>query len=172
MPSRPLVELHVDAPPKAVLAAFDAALEHAPCPCDGGVSGRHVNLMICDNERHTFSPWISLELQEDERGTRLRGWFGPHPHLWTGFVALWAAQVFVAIGGTVYGFGQTVIGEAPWGFAVTGLCAVGLAASCTVNLLGQRFGARQMAITRAFVDQITAQLSAPTAEAEAEVVSA
>ncbi|MFK8301589.1 hypothetical protein ACI75Y_01650 [Capnocytophaga stomatis] len=52
------------------------------------ISDRQIWIHIHRNQRKYFSPHLNLELQPEEKGTRIRALFGPDPGLWTFFMFL------------------------------------------------------------------------------------
>ena len=109
---------------------LEAALAAATCPLRGGRIGERIELTVPEAERHTWSPHLSVVFEEAGPSAVARGRFGPHPHLWTLFVAIYAHLAFVGLAGAVYG----------------GL--VYLSA-----FLGQGLGADEMYRLRAFVEE-------------------
>jgi hypothetical protein len=151
MRARPIVDLHVQAPAPEVLGRFRACLDTGACTCEGSVGIREMSLVLRGEERHVFSPWLSVQAYNWEGGTRLRGRFGPHPNLWAIFVFIYAVFVFVFIGGLVYGYVQWVIGEPPTGLLVSLGGALAQGVACSIDLYGRSHGARQMHRVREFL---------------------
>jgi len=148
---RPIVDLHVQAPAPEVLGRFRARLEAGQGACEGTVGVREMSLVLRGEDRHVFSPWLSVEAHVWEGGTRLRGRFGPHPHLWAIFVFIYAIFVFVFIGGLVVGYVQWVMGEVPTGFLVSLAGAFAQGIACGVDLYGRARGRTQMDKVRDFL---------------------
>lgn len=155
MRPRPLVDLQTSAAPDEVLAQFRTCLATGACGVEGHVGRKELSLALKGEARHTFSPWVSLEVYPWHGGSRLRGVFGPHPHLWTMFVFVYATWVAVFIGGLVFGYGQWVTNESPWGLWLAAGAVVAQGVSCSVDLVGRSYGRRQMDIIRTFLhDQL------------------
>jgi hypothetical protein len=152
MRQRPLLHLEVPLAPTGVLERFQQRLAEEGTPCAGHVGQRELSLIVCERERHLFSPYISLEVREQEGvGAVVRGRFGPHPTLWTGFMLIYSALLFGILISASYGFVQWTLDMPPWGLALAGaLSAIELAA-CGVDLTGRRVGEPQMAGMRRFV---------------------
>ncbi|MEZ4236996.1 MAG: hypothetical protein R3F59_12755 [Myxococcota bacterium] len=154
MRERPVVDLVTPLPAEEVLARFAQRLIPDDRPCDGHVGRRELSLLVREADRHVFSPWLSLEVTPGPEGTEMRGHFGPHPNLWSLFVALYATQVFVFLGGTMFGWVQLQMGDPPIGLLYAGAALLGLACSCGVDLAGRRAGAPQMQRVRAFIHDV------------------
>ena len=60
---------------------------HAVEACDpAGQSdsvGRCVELFVDPRERRLWSPHLSIQIEESEEGSRLRGRYAPRPEIWT-----------------------------------------------------------------------------------------
>jgi hypothetical protein len=151
MRDRPLVDIEVQLPPEAVMDRFRSCLQGGQCTCEGHVGRKELSLVLRGEERHVFSPWLSLEAHEWRGGTRLRGRFGPHPNLWTLFVFVYSTWVAVFIGGAVFGYVQFAMGTNPWGLWVAVAAGAAQAVACAVDLYGRAKGAGQMSILRSFV---------------------
>lgn len=153
MKPRPQVDVQSTAPPEQVLAQLRACLEGGSCPVEGHVGTKELSLALSGEARHTFSPWLSLQVYPWQGGTRLRGVFGPHPNLWTLFVFIYATWVVVFIAGVVYGYGQWVTQSAPWALWIALGAAVAQGASCAVDLVGRAASRQQMHTIRAFLSE-------------------
>lgn len=152
-PVRPRLTLVTELDTAAALQRIDGALGQPHCPIVGSVLERHVELLVRHDERHFWSPWLSAEVRPREAGSQLSGRFGPHPSLWTLFVALYAIWSFGAIGALVYGYVQWTLGHpasALWGLALAGSSALVQYAG---SIVGQRLGEQQMETIRRFVSQ-------------------
>lgn len=155
---RPRYQMGLDAPPDALLERFRRALSTGISGrgITGAVSGRSVSLHIPKSERHFWSPHLELDLEDSGEGTLVYARVGPHPHVWTLFVAFHAAVAFTGLAGTIYGFAQWGLGQSAWGL----LCLP--AAICLhafvggAAFVGQGLGADQVYRLRAFVDEVLA----------------
>lgn len=141
---RPRFEVEVACPSQQVLRQLDAQLDDPDGPCRGNVVGRHAMLHIRDDLRHTWSPYLDLEVEPHGEGALLRGRFGPHPSIWSFFAALYAICAFVALGGLIVGLSQLSLGFPAWGlWAVPGALVLA-AVVYAVALMGQRLAQEQM----------------------------
>lgn len=96
----------------------------------------------------------------------LEGRFGPHPHVWTMFVAIYAHIAFLAIGGSMYGISQWMLHESPW--ALWLVPGAGLLAGVVYlsAFYGQGLGSEQMYVLRSFVaDALEADEEPPSPQA-------
>lgn len=136
--------------PSEVVERLERGLESAE-GCSGSVRKNHAMLFLPEAERHFWSPWLDLRITEHARGSHLTGTFGPHPEVWTGFVFLWAALVAAWGFGLIFGSGQWMIGEEPFGLYATAGASFGLVGSCGINITGQRATVHQRAVLYRFL---------------------
>lgn len=126
-------------------------LNTASCPCTGAVSSGHVSVAIREEQRQFFSPSLDLHLYDDPAGARLDGHFGPHPDVWTLYVAVYATLGAVSIGVTMWSASQWMIG----GSTATLLALPGLLVLAGLvylsALIGQRLAADQMTLIDGFL---------------------
>lgn len=119
-------------------------LADADSPCEGVMAGHHVELLVRPDERHFWSPWLSVDVLSHPDGIEVRCRFGPHPHIWTGFMSAFALLAFTGLAGLVFGCTQLLIKQAPTGLLAM-IPALGLSlALYWASLVGQRLGAPQM----------------------------
>lgn len=154
MRPRPLYDQRTALAPADVLERVRAALDEGGGPCVGHVGRRHLNLHIEDASRHLWSPWISVEVTPEEGGSHLRGYFGPHPSLWGVYTATYAAQVFILIAGLMHGWISATLDMPITGLWVALAMGLTLFVSCATNILGERMGEPQMALTRRFLARV------------------
>lgn len=148
---RPRVELVAALTPEETMARVAAALDGAACPCQGTAAARHVALWICEAERHFWSPRLELLVSEHAEGARLSGRLGPHPDMWSLFLAGYAVSVFLGIGSTMYGLSQLMLDGSPTALLGVPAAAALIAALYAAATLGQRLGAAQVETLQRFL---------------------
>jgi hypothetical protein len=122
------------------------------CPFIGQVRDHHAYLRLPRDQRSPFSPTLELELLETGPGVVLYGRFTPHPHVWTGYMAVFGVLILVALGGLVYGLAQTLLDERPWALAAVPVAALLGGFVYGASFIGQGLSAGEMCALRAFVD--------------------
>lgn len=148
---RPRFEFEIPCQPQQALSSFQLRLKQPECPFTGRIiQERHIILRMRPSERHYWSPILSVDAHDHANGTLLRGYFGPHPNVWSFFVALYSAIAFVTLLGLMYGLSQWMIQTPP--LALLALPAgLGMAAGVNgIATLGQRFAQAQMLQLRDF----------------------
>lgn len=152
MRPRPRYESTTPLPRETVRDHLDDALARGS-HFAGKVSDGRIDLRIAESERHLWSPFITLEFVDQPAGTKLQGYFGPHPHLWGLFVAVYATQGFLFLAGLVHGTVSYSLDQPVTGLWVAAVMLLSLGVSCALNIAGEWAGEPQMAAMRAFVAQ-------------------
>ena len=128
--------------------------------CAGTVLRNHAVIRVHDDQRHFWSPQLELEVRlpdpEDEfapETAHLHGRFAPHPHVWTGFMAIYGLLALGGVAGAMWGLSQWTLGSPPW--ALLGVPAAAALAAFVYGavFIGQGLGAEQMYLLRATVDR-------------------
>lgn len=105
-----------------------------------------IELTVHPDDQHLWSPQLTVDIIESEKGSRLRARFGPHAHVWTMYVALYAAVVCFTLAALVGGSAQLTLGDSPWAFWGAGMIWL-------LAFVGQGFGNDQMYALRAFLEK-------------------
>ena len=121
--------------------------------CIGTVIDGYVVLKIAPEDYHYWSPQLSLTLEEDEKGSLVRGLYGPNPNVWVLFIFGYGSISFMALFACIIGFSRWSLGmDAPilWIFPILGAVALGL---YITGQLGQKFGAAQLFTLHHFLEE-------------------
>lgn len=148
---RPGFDLTIDRPPGEVYRQLEALIAPEQAFTGRSVEG-HVMLTVRDAERHFWSPYLHVQVavHRDEcdasepRSSYLRGFFTPHPSLWSsfifGYLALSVLVFFSGIGGLV----QLTLGKPPTAGYVSLACALVMLVLSLASRFGRRRAAEQM----------------------------
>ena len=150
-----LLERKATMPVVHVFDRLKAQLEQASAPCTGSLfpKQKHGILRVLPEKRHYWSPELSLQVEDDEQGVLIRGFFGPRSSVWTMFIFFYALLGFSALFGCAYGLAQISLGEAPLALWSAPVALVLCGLVYLMALFGQQLGNDQMVILRDFVDQ-------------------
>ena len=115
---------------------------------DGQVTGiaipNHIILKIHEEQRHYWSPQLSLSLEEKGDGTLVRGLYGPNPNVWATFFFGYAAIGIIALFTGMIGLSQWFLGlTAYWLWAIP-VCLFIFLLLYLIAQAGQKVGAQQM----------------------------
>lgn len=140
---RPRFKLHSDKSVSEIEEKLMLALKNIEATCVGRVLRGHATLLIPGEERHYWSPQLSLSLEEEEEGTLIRGLYGPNPSVWAMFAFGYSALGFMSLFVMIIGFSRMNLGlPAPvlWflPFFIAGFGVLYLIAQ-----MGQKLGSEQ-----------------------------
>ncbi len=147
---RPRFRNTVDIAPEDLIKRLNEAIKAPKSVCRGVIIDNHIILKMPLSEQHYWSPQLSLELENTEDGTLIRGLFGPKPAVWTMFMFFYAAVGFFTLMGLMYGMSQLLIHHAPWALWSV---PIGLLLLLVIHLIaqtGRSLGREQMIILRNF----------------------
>lgn len=150
---RPRFRTIVPCHPDKALEAFRMRLQQADCRFTGSLLLHHLSLTVKPEDRHYWSPVLNIDVEACEQGSLLRGHFGPHPNVWTLFLALYASVVFSTLFVCTFGYAQLMMGQSPWAFWCLPLAAVLLLIIYGVALAGQGLAQAQMEQLSSFFER-------------------
>lgn len=151
---RPAVRFSTDASVPEVMEAFRLVTDAPGHRLEVRQAGTTVELFTSEDDRRFWSPWLSLQAVELDEVTLVQGRFGPHPHIWTGFVFAYAVIGLFAFMACMYGWAQVVLERPPLAFAAA---AASLALGGFVygaEFIGKGMAAEQLYDVRDFVDDV------------------
>lgn len=133
-------------------------LEHHVAQAEGRVvkgnsSPGFLVLKVPPEDTHFWSPQLSLEFEETEEGTLIRGLYGPNPGLWALFAFGYAVIGIMALFTAIISSSAISLGkESPflWLLPVYAVLALGL---YLVGQFGQKLGAAQTFMLHHFFEE-------------------
>ena len=141
---RPRFELELADDPDRVMERLREKLPECP-RCTGVSVGRHAELFVPEDEQRVWSPWLSITAEDGaDGGSKVRGRFAPHPHVWTLYMFLSFALGFALLVGTTWGYAQWAMDRTPWALLSLPLGLVLGTGLYLVSLTGQRLGHEQI----------------------------
>jgi hypothetical protein len=110
----------------------------------GKIVDNHVILKIPAKDQHYWSPQLTLELEDQNGETLVRGLFGPKPGVWTMFVFFYSSIGFLTLMGLIFGLSQMMLkmnAYGLWAVPIGGTILIGL---FVVSKIGQKLSRAQM----------------------------
>lgn len=121
---------------------FEDFLENTEA-CVGQVMEQTVILRIPEKERHFWSPELAINLEETEKGTIIRGLYGPNPTVWTMFMFAYIGIGIMAMFALMVALTNIMLEKGYlFVFIFSGLCIAGLALYLIAQF-GQKMGVEQ-----------------------------
>ena len=136
-----------------VMRRLDALLQSDATGLVGQVLPRHAVLQLPPDRRSILSPFLNLELVDEDEGTALRGRFSPHPNVWTGFMAIYGALAMIGLVCGMYGLSQWWLQHPAWILLGVPGSMAAIAFVYGAAVIGQGLAADEMYDLRALVDQ-------------------
>lgn len=166
-PFRPGFDHTVEAPPSAVRDAVARLLVDGG-PCEGEALKEHLMLTVPKRTRHLWSPHLHLEIvahrSEAQKPvperTYVRGFFTPHPNLWTAFMLTYLALATIAVFASMWGFVEWLLDEPPLALWVGFGALLPAGAMYLVSRAGRRLAADQMHVLHAVIEENLASVGA------------
>ena len=87
---RPRFKVQTSYTAEELVNRIKEALDQENAICQGGVHVMGGTISIPMEDRHYWSPQLSLSFEETDNGTILRGLYGPRPAVWGMFVFFYA----------------------------------------------------------------------------------
>jgi hypothetical protein len=129
--------------------------------CGVAAAGR-VELYVPPSRQRLWSPELVVEVRATDEGTVLEGRYGPHPHVWVGYAALFAVVAVGITASLVFAFAEWTMKVSPVALYALGPLALVGAILYVFAFVGQGLAADQMDELRAFLDEVV-YASAPVA---------
>ena len=150
---KPTFHIRVDEDGEQVMYRLQDLLGRENCPVVGRVLSRHASIQLPPEKRSLLSPYLNLDLIEKDGYFLLKGKFSPHPHVWTGFMAIYGILAMVGLAGLMYGLAQQTIDETPWAMLAAPGAVVAIAFVYGAAVIGQGLTADEMHTLRLVVDR-------------------
>lgn len=148
---RPRFKKVVELPSDQIKVMIHEHLKRSPEVCKGEIVDHHVILKIPKKDQHYWSPQLSLELENIENGTLIRGLFGPKPGVWTMFVFFYSAIGFLTLLGLLFGLSQMMLKMEAYGLWIVPVGLLLMAGLFIMSKVGQSMGRQQMHQLREFL---------------------
>ena len=116
------------------------------------VDPNHIVIRVAPEERHFWSPQLSLTIEEEEENSLVRGLYGPSPNVWTIFLLIYLAIGVLALFALFLGLSYWMLGQdiaILWALPVLGGAAI---AVYLIAQFGQKIGAEQMFRLNHFIE--------------------
>lgn len=156
---RPVFTIALTPPGTDVMRTLDATLQSGTSGLVGQVLPRHAVLQLPPERRSILSPFLNLELVDDDDGAVLKGRFSPHPNVWTGFMAIYGLLTMVGLACAMYGLSQWWLGHRAWTLLGVPGSLGAMAFVYGAAVIGQGLAADEMYDLRALVDRAVREAS-------------
>lgn len=121
---RPRFDIEFDGTPDDAMNVMREALDCVECGILGHRYTYQYELRVPREERHFWSPFLNLLVQDEGGTTHLRGKFGPNANVWTMFMAAYTVLGITAFVGLIVASSQWSIQQSPTGLIAPVACTV------------------------------------------------
>ena len=120
---RPTFSLETEMSAEDVMQCIRASVTEVPEKYQGQFTSHHAMISIGESKRRFWSPWLNLEVRDDQPRRQIFGQFSPHPSIWTGFMFSYLAIAVLMFFFVILGISQQIAQQSPWayGFIPLGL---------------------------------------------------
>ncbi len=160
------MSLEIEAEQELIFSRLARTLRSPGCPVSGLVAPGRIELHVHSNEQHLWSPQLVIDVEEKEGHLQLHGRFGPHPSVWTMYVAGYVSCAFLSLVGCSFAYAQYVMEQPPWALLALPLAAFGALGLYLVSLLGQGLSQTQMDQLKDFLNDELDRVRASNEERE------
>lgn len=103
-----------------------------------------ITLRIPEQDRHFWSPRLTLHLDQDQDGkTCIEGIYGPNANVWSLFLYSYLITGSLALFSGILGYVQWKLDRPAWGLWVFGVMLAAMAGLYVLAQFGQKLGAAQ-----------------------------
>jgi len=113
-----------------------------------------IEIFTNEGSRFFWSPQLSIDITSAEDRRVLSCRFGPHPNVWTLYVAIHALGAVITLAAAIYGLSQHLSGQTPWALWALPASPVLAMLVWAMAFVGQSMGHEQMSQLRRFVEDL------------------
>ena len=150
---RPRIRVETEYTPDQLRELISERLNQSGSKIEGTVMSNFINIEPLKADQHYWSPQLAVTIEETERGSLLRGLYGPKPSVWTMFVFFYSIIGFAALIVSMIGLSYWSLGKES---AILWLVPVLILLFLTLYLvayIGQKFGQKQMIYLHHFMEE-------------------
>jgi hypothetical protein len=147
---------------------FAQRLRAGSCPVCGLSSSDRIELYLPNDRQHLWSPQLVVDVEARGATTSFRGRFGPHPHVWSLYVAIGAIIAFGNLIALCVALAQFTMNETPSAAVSVPITIVFLLGWYAIAMAGRGLGGGQMDELRQFFESTLASASGESGVQAAE----
>lgn len=144
--------------PDEVIQRIKENLKTCKADCQGATAVNYAILTVPERERHFWSPHLTINVEEREGGSLVRGLYTPAPNVWTMFIFFYTAVGLTTLGMAFYGLSLLSLGQPAkilWWVLPLVLLFLSI---YLVSYSGQKAGRSQMGKLHGFIEGCLGQV--------------
>ncbi len=150
----------MEQPAERLLGRMERRLRAPGCALCGLVAPTRIELQVPPERKRLWSPELRVEVKQVDGAWHLSGTYGPHPHVWTMFVGVYAGLSFAAFLALIFALAQLTLDEPPRALYLLPALLLLAAGARALAFVGQELAKPQIDELRAFFDETLAQAQA------------
>jgi len=129
--------------PAEFVAHMEQELKKEKVPAIGKLNKGYMRFFILPEEQHYWSPQLGISFEEHEKGTLVRGLYGPRPNVWALFFYGYAVFAILALFASMWGMALLTMDKDPWPLWIVLGLAIASGILYMIAQTGQKIGAEQ-----------------------------
>ena len=138
------------------MKSIQATIKQAGAEFHAKAVGHCADFAVPPNEARFWSPHLSIQVYESEKGCELIGRFSPRPQIWTAFMFFYLVMVFMMSGAAIFAYVQWFMGHTPWALILIPVGLFTIIGLHAASLIGQSLSEDQMETLRGQLDRAIA----------------
>jgi hypothetical protein len=151
---RPTFEFVVREARESIMEKFDREYERIADKDRFFMHGEYGELHLPREEHRLWSPHLSFYVAERDGHSLIHGRFAPRIEIWTFVWFVYLAMACSAFFGLMLAYSQFMLGETPWGIAVTAAGIATIVLLYGIAHVGQHWSSDQMYALRVRLDEL------------------
>ncbi|HCM75667.1 MAG TPA: hypothetical protein DIS90_04760 [Cytophagales bacterium] len=152
---RPRFKIESEFSVETLKKKIEEGLGQEQAPCTGSVNPGYITLYIPQKDQHYWSPQLNLTFEETEKGSLIRGLYGPRPVVWTMFVFFYSIIGLAILFIGVLGLSYWMLGKSTSILWLEPILILIFLSLYLVAYSGQKLGEKQMIILHDFIVKCT-----------------
>ncbi len=130
------------------------AIHEDNAPCKARIVHDHIVFFFPTEQQHYWSPQLSLSIEENdhEKGSIIRGLYGPRPAVWTMFVFFYSSIALAILFISIFGLSYISLGKTPHVFWLLPVLLIILLSLFRVSSLGKKMGEAEIITLHKFLE--------------------
>lgn len=152
---RPRFELQASTSYEEIADRMRTALAGEDLPCTGRVNDCYLHLYVLPEEHHYWSPQLNVTMENNPKGCRINGYYGPRPAVWTMFAFFYAVLSFATLMCGIIGLSFYQLDMPSGVLWLVPFLVIGVGVLYFIAYRGQQLGHDQIIILHRFFEEAT-----------------
>lgn len=150
---RPRIRIEAEESPEQLYRSIKEQLAKPDIECEGQVLPGFATFYPKESDQHYWSPQLTIHFEKSEKGSLIRGLYGPKPSVWTMFMFFYSFIGFVTMIAAMVSLSYWSLGEQSLIFWSVPILILTFLSLFLVAYLGQKFGHQQIVSIHRFLEE-------------------